>query len=139
MSSESRAPEQAATVKTRRRATRSGVVISSKMDKTIVVAVERRVSHPRYQRVVTRTAKFYAHDEKNACKEGDVVTIVETRPLSRLKRWRVRSVVREGRPVIEDVAVEAVVTSEDTGRPAHRKRTAKPAEPASPAGEQSEE
>jgi small subunit ribosomal protein S17 len=99
----------------RRRRTTMGVVISDKMDKTVVVAVERRVSHPRYDRVIKRTSKFHAHDETNSCKVGDVVTLVETRPLSRLKRWRVRSVLREGKAV-ERIAVEAAVV-EDTGRP----------------------
>jgi small subunit ribosomal protein S17 len=106
----------------RRRAVRTGIVISSKMDKTVVVAVERRVSHPRYDRVVSRTSKFYAHDERNTCKPGDVVTIVETRPLSRLKRWRVRSVVREGRTVVEEPAAEAAEPGTDRGIPAGRRR-----------------
>lgn len=109
----------------RRRRTTVGVVISSKMDKTVVVAVERRVSHPRYDRVVKRTSKFYAHDETNSCKVGDLVTLVETRPLSRLKRWRVRSVLREGKRV-EQVRAEGVEKVEDTGRPKPKRRARPP-------------
>jgi len=98
----------------RRRATRTGVVISDRMDKTIIVTLTRRVPHPRYFRVVSRTSKFYAHDEMNVCKVGDVVTIVETRPMSRLKRWRVRSVVRGGQPLdmATSGAAEAVKVAE---------------------------
>jgi small subunit ribosomal protein S17 len=108
----------------RRRATRTGVVISSKMDKTVVVAVERQVAHPRYSRVVKRTSKFYAHDETNRCKAGDVVTIVATRPMSRLKRWRVRSVLREGQPILE-ASVADLAVLEDTGRPAPKHQTSR--------------
>ena len=73
-----------------------GEVISDKMDKTIVVEVARRVRHPRYQKVMMLYKKFYAHDEKSACSEGDVVRIVETRPLSKLKRWRVTEILEHG-------------------------------------------
>ncbi|MEN9207555.1 MAG: 30S ribosomal protein S17 [Gloeomargarita sp. GMQP_bins_120] len=66
-----------------------GVVVSNKMDKTVVVAVESRVAHPRYGKIVVRTKKYKAHDEDNRCQEGDRVRIQETRPLSRTKRWRV--------------------------------------------------
>ena len=76
-----------------------GRVVSSKMDKTIVVEVTRRVPHPLYQRVVQRKKKFYAHDEQNQCQVGDVVRIVESRPLSRLKRWRLAEVLRRARGV----------------------------------------
>jgi small subunit ribosomal protein S17 len=72
---------------------RIGEVISSKMTKTIVVRVERRFPHPRYKKVVTSYKKFYAHDEKNEAKAGDRVRIEETRPLSKLKRWRLVQVV----------------------------------------------
>ena len=72
-----------------------GVVTSNKMNKTIVVSVERRVPHPLYRRIVTRTSNFLAHDEKNACAIGDTVSIVETRPLSRRKRWRLLKIVRK--------------------------------------------
>jgi small subunit ribosomal protein S17 len=72
---------------------RVGEVISNKMTKTIVVRVERRFPHPQYKKVVTAYSKFYAHDEKAAAKLGDTVRIEETRPLSKLKRWRLVSVV----------------------------------------------
>lgn len=73
----------------------TGVVVSDKMDKTVVVSVERRVRHPLYKKYVRRHKKYYAHDPKNECKVGDVVEIIESRPLSRLKRWRVlRTVVK---------------------------------------------
>lgn len=71
------------------RKTRTGYVVSDRMDKTVVVAVERLVRHPLYGRTVRRTRKFLAHDENNACRPGDKVLIMETRPLSRRKRWRV--------------------------------------------------
>ena len=76
------------------RATKVGVVTSDKMDKSVTVRVERTVLHPLYKRYVKRSAKFLAHDEENACKRGDVVEIVESRPLSARKRWRVRRVVQ---------------------------------------------
>jgi small subunit ribosomal protein S17 len=70
------------------RKTRVGVVTSDKMNKTIVVEVERRVPHPRFKKIVRRTTKFHAHDEKEEAKVGDKVRIMETRPLSKTKRWR---------------------------------------------------
>ena len=79
------------------RKTRVGTVVSSKMDKTAVVAVERRVSHPLYGKKITRTRKYYAHDAENAAREGDVVRIVETRPLSKLKRWRIVEIVEKAK------------------------------------------
>ena len=72
-----------------------GMVTSNKMNKTVVVSVERRVPHPLYRRIVTKTSKFLAHDEKNACTIGDTVSIVETRPLSKRKRWRLLEIVRK--------------------------------------------
>ncbi len=72
-----------------RRKTRMGVVVSDKMDKSVVVSVERVLQHPLYRKLVKKTGKVVAHDEENRCKLGDVVTIIETRPLSRRKRWRV--------------------------------------------------
>lgn len=72
---------------------RVGEVISNRMTKTIVVRVERRFAHPRFKKVVTGYKKFYAHDEKNEAKVGDRVRIEETRPLSKLKRWRLVEVV----------------------------------------------
>lgn len=71
-----------------------GQVVSAKMAKTIVVEVTRRVPHPLYKRVVTRRKKFYAHDEESTARPGDIVRIVESRPLSRLKRWRLAEVLR---------------------------------------------
>jgi small subunit ribosomal protein S17 len=71
------------------RKTRKGIVVSNKMQKTVVVRVERTIRHPKYDKVLTRSEKYYAHDESNAAKCGDVVSIMETRPLSKLKRWRV--------------------------------------------------
>lgn len=73
---------------------RVGVVVSDKMTKTIVVEVERRVPHPRFKKIVRRTSKFYAHDENNTAKVGDRVLIVETRPLSKLKRWNLEEVLK---------------------------------------------
>lgn len=69
--------------------TRVGTVVSDSMDKTVVVSVERQFAHPLYTKQITRHAKFHAHDEENEYREGDVVRIVETRPTSRKKRWRV--------------------------------------------------
>jgi len=80
----------------RRRKSRIGTVIGNKMDKTVVVAVETRRPHPRYRRVVTNRTKFKVHDEAGACGLGDVVRIVETRPLSKEKRWRVVEIVSKG-------------------------------------------
>lgn len=70
-----------------------GVVLSNQMDKTVVVAVETTVMHRLYQRFYKKTAKFYAHDEQNSCRPGDKVRLVSTRPLSRLKRWRVAEIL----------------------------------------------
>jgi len=70
-----------------------GKVTSAKMEKTIVVEVQRLVQHPKYRRVVRISKKFYAHDEKREAKQGDTVTIVSARPLSRLKRWRLKEVL----------------------------------------------
>ncbi|MFA6541496.1 MAG: 30S ribosomal protein S17 [Bacteroidota bacterium] len=75
------------------RKTRTGKVISNKMQKGIVVVVERRVVHPLYKKYYKRTTKFYAHDEKNEAGVGDTVLIMETRPISKLKRWRLVEIV----------------------------------------------
>jgi small subunit ribosomal protein S17 len=75
------------------RAVKLGRVVSDKMDKTIVVEVERRVQHAEYTRTIKRTSRFHAHDEGNTAKVGDRVRIEETRPLSKLKRWRLRVIV----------------------------------------------
>ncbi len=74
---------------------RVGVVVSSKMDKSIVVAVERKEKHPIYGKFVKKTTKFVAHDEKNECSEGDTVRIMETRPLSKTKKWRLVEIVEK--------------------------------------------
>ena len=76
---------------------RQGVVVSSKMDKTVVVAVERKEKHPLYGKFVKKTTKFVAHDEKNECGVGDTVAIMETRPLSKTKRWRVVEIVEKAK------------------------------------------
>ena len=78
------------------RKVRQGIVVSDKMDKTVVVVVERMVQHPVYKKYVRRRQKYKAHDPDNRCKIGDVVSIVETRPLSRDKRWRVQEIVKQG-------------------------------------------
>ena len=79
------------------RKTRIGVVQSNKMDKTITVAVERKVKHPIYGKFVKKTTRFHAHDEKNECTIGDVVKIMESRPLSKTKRWRLVEVVEKAK------------------------------------------
>jgi len=76
------------------RKTRTGKVLSAKMDKTIVVLVERRVPHPMYGKIIRRSKKYYAHDEANLAVEGDFVRIQETRPLSKLKCWRLVEVLK---------------------------------------------
>ena len=86
--------------------TREGVVVSNAMDKTIVVAVRRRVRDPRYRKTVTVSKKFLAHDERNECNVGDRVVICESRPLSSRKRWRLRAVVERA---VKDVpTVDAI-------------------------------
>ena len=79
------------------RKTLTGIVVSNKMAKTIVVAVEDRVAHPLYKKVVKRTKKYKAHDEKNECGEGDRVRIMETRPLSKDKRWRLVEILEKAK------------------------------------------
>ena len=76
---------------------RVGVVVSSKMDKTIVVAVERKEKHPLYGKFVKKTTKFVAHDEKNECGIGDTVRIMETRPLSKTKNWRLVEIIEKAK------------------------------------------
>jgi len=79
------------------RKTRVGKVVSDKMDKTIVVAVETRVPHPLYKKIIKRTYKLKAHDEANECTSGDTVRVMETRPLSREKRWRLVEVIEKAK------------------------------------------
>ncbi|MEG1554313.1 MAG: 30S ribosomal protein S17 [Rikenellaceae bacterium] len=76
---------------------RTGVVVSTKMDKSITVAVKRKVKHPIYGKFVNKTTKFVAHDEKNECGEGDTVLIMETRPLSKTKRWRLVEILERAK------------------------------------------
>jgi len=82
-----------------KRKTRIGRVVSDKMDKTVVVAVETPRRHPLYNKTIKRTVKYKAHDGNNECRIGDMVRIVETRPLSRLKRWRVAEIITKGKVV----------------------------------------
>ncbi len=79
------------------RKVRRGRVVSDKMQKTVVVAIERLVEHPLYGKRMKQTTRFHAHDQNNECKEGDVVEIMETRPLSKSKRWRVTRVLERAR------------------------------------------
>ena len=79
------------------RKTRTGVVVSDKMDKTIVVAIRTRVRHPLYGKIMTRTTKLKAHDENNECGVGDRVLVMETRPLSREKRWRLVQIIEKAK------------------------------------------
>ncbi|MEO7858815.1 MAG: 30S ribosomal protein S17 [Gemmatimonadaceae bacterium] len=79
------------------RKSRTGLVVSDKMEKTVVVAIERRVPHPVYGKMVTRTKRLKAHDEENSAKVGDTVRIVETRPLSKDKRWRLVEILDRAR------------------------------------------
>ena len=81
-----------------------GSVVSNKMAKTIVVEVTRRVPHPMYKRIVTKRKKFYAHDEQETAKVGDVVRIIECRPMSKLKRWRLGEVMRKAVQVTTDLS-----------------------------------
>jgi len=80
----------------KKRKTRLGRVVSNKMDKTVVVAVETLRHHPLYKKTIKRLVKFKAHDENNECGPGDIVRIIETRPLSRHKRWRVAEIITKG-------------------------------------------
>ena len=100
MSTDSTAEDAAATETEARdsfRKTREGLVVSDKMDKTVVVAVEDRVKHPLYGKVIRRTSKLKAHDEANDCGVGDRVLLMETRPLSATKRWRVVRVLEKAK------------------------------------------
>jgi small subunit ribosomal protein S17 len=88
-------PTQTDTATRLRRKTRTGEVVSSRMNKTIVVRTVTRVPHPKFGKIVKQMQKFYAHDEQNQAKPGDTVRIMETRPLSKLKRWRLVEVVQK--------------------------------------------
>src|SRR5487761_2028086 len=87
-----------------------GSVVSAKMAKTIVVEVSRKAAHPVYKRVVTKRKKFYAHDEKGEAKPGDVVRIVECRPMSKLKRWELGEVIRKAVQVTTDLSSIGIET-----------------------------
>ena len=91
--------EAAATDSTQVKRTATGTVVSDKMDKSITVLIERRVQHPVYGKIIRRSSKIHAHDEENSCNVGDVVTIVECRPLSKTKSWRLDSIVERSREV----------------------------------------
>jgi len=94
-----------------------GQVVSDKMAKTIVVQVERRVPHPVYKRIVVKRKKFYAHDEKSEAKMGDIVRIIESRPLSKLKRWTLGDIVRRAVQVgVEPSALDNVVVAPAPGK-----------------------
>jgi|SRR5579862_9283038 len=103
-----------------------GEVVSSKMQKTIVVEVTRRVSHPMYKRIITKRKKFYAHDERGDANIGDVVRIIECRPMSKLKRWRLGEILRKAvqvavEPAALDLPVETTRTrkkKEEARKPA---------------------
>ena len=82
--------------KTTKRKTLMGLVVSNKMDKTVVVKVERKFVHPKFKKVVKSTRKYSAHDEKNECCPGDLISIRETRPLSKTKRWRLIEIIKKG-------------------------------------------
>lgn len=79
------------------RKTRTGVVVSDKMDKTVVVAIQDNVRHPLYKKIIKRTVKLKAHDENNECNTGDRVLVMETRPLSKDKRWRVSKIIEKAK------------------------------------------
>ena len=97
--------QASAPASTSRRNEKVGQVVSTKMQKTIVVAVEMRKAHPKYKRIVRSTKKFYAHDEQNSARLGDMVRIRETRPTSKLKRWSLEEIVRRSSLTqIEDTA-----------------------------------
>ena len=85
--------EQAPAVPAKHRREMTGVVLSNKADKTISVRIDRRVKHPVYGKIVRRSSRLAAHDERNECREGDVVTIIETRPISKTKSWRLGRIV----------------------------------------------
>ncbi len=92
MTEESRMVERAR----KHRVTHTGTVVKDALNKTVVVKVDRRVKHPLYKKIISRTTKLMAHDETNRCRAGDRVQIEETRPMSKQKRWRVRRLVRAG-------------------------------------------
>ena len=99
--------EATATARKNSRSTKIGQVVSTRMNKTIVVEVSMRKSHALYRRVVSKSKKFYAHDENSTARVGDFVEIEETRPLSKLKRWRLKNVVQKAKLVAGEEAQQA--------------------------------
>jgi small subunit ribosomal protein S17 len=94
-----------------------GEVVSAKMTKTIVVEVTRRVQHPMYKRIISKRNKFYAHDEEQSAKLGDVVRIIECRPMSKLKRWRLGEIVRKAVQVgVDPSSVDMASTQQTSGQ-----------------------
>ena len=111
-----------------------GQVVSAKMQKTIVVEVTRRVSHPMYKRIISKRKKFYAHDEQQTARVGDVVRIIECRPLSKLKRWSLGEIIRKAPQVgVDPSAVDVESTQQTAGakgitkKPAAKKPVSKAA------------
>ena len=98
-----------------------GSVVSSNMAKTIVVEVIRRVPHPLYKRIISKRRKFYAHDEQGEAKVGDVVRIIECRPLSKLKRWQLKEIVRKAVQVTTDLSAIGIQATPEK-RPSKKKR-----------------
>ncbi len=84
--------------------TMTGDVVSDKMDKTVVVCVERKYNHPKFKKVVRRSKRYKVHDEKNECRTGDFISICETRPLSKDKRWRLREIITRAAPASAESA-----------------------------------
>lgn len=99
-----------------------GSVVSAKMAKTIVVEVTRRVPHPLYKRIVSKRKKFYAHDEEGSAKVGDVVRIIECRPLSKLKRWQLKEVLRKAVQVTTDLTAIGIQAGREL-RPSKKKKS----------------
>jgi|SRR5271170_4949580 small subunit ribosomal protein S17 len=105
-----------------RKTEKVGQVVSAKMTKTIVVEVTRRVPHPVYKRIINKRNKFYAHDEQETAKLGDVVRIVECRPMSKLKRWQLGEVIRKAVQVaVDPSAVDLEATQPTSGAKSHKK------------------
>ncbi len=101
--------ETASTKQPSRRSTKIGKVVSTKMSKTIVVEVVRKKAHPLYRRVIAKAKRFYAHDETNTARVGDHVEIEETRPMSRLKRWRLKNIIQRAKLVAGEEQAQASV------------------------------
>ena len=103
------------------RKTRTGKVVSDKMDKTIVVAVEDHVKHPLYKKIVKRTYKLKAHDENNECKIGDTVKVMETRPLSKDKRWRLVEIMEKAKSFLKEVYLHDTARKQTESSRQHRR------------------